>query len=74
MLKIDCADKHFSEIGRLIRQTDEKIIVVDNALGHRYIASGAKDKEIIVNGTPGNAMGAYLDGCKITVNGSAQDF
>ncbi len=73
MLKIDCADKHFSEIGRLIRQTDEKIIVVDNALGHRYIASGAKDKEIIVNGTPGNAMGAYLDGCKITVNGSAQD-
>ncbi|MCX4363223.1 MAG: glutamate synthase [Clostridia bacterium] len=72
-MKIDCADKHFSEIGRLIRQTDEKIIVVDNALGHRYIASGAKDKEIIVNGTPGNAMGAYLDGCKITVNGSAQD-
>ena len=73
MLKIDCTGMHFSEIGKLIRETSEKKIVINNAQGHRYIASGVGGKEITINGTPGNAMGAYLDGCKITVNGSAQD-
>ncbi|MDE7348566.1 MAG: glutamate synthase [Clostridia bacterium] len=73
MLRIDCTDKHFSEIGKLIRETAEKQIMIDNAQGHRYIASGVGGKEITINGTPGNAMGAYLDGCKIVVNGSAQD-
>ncbi|MDE6372263.1 MAG: glutamate synthase, partial [Clostridia bacterium] len=73
MLRIDCTDKHFSEIGKLVRETAEKHIIIDNAQGHRYIASGVGGKEITINGTPGNAMGAYLDGCKIVVNGSAQD-
>ena len=73
MLRIDCTDKHFSEIGKLIRETKEKQIIIDNAQGHRYIASGVGGKEITINGTPGNAMGAYLDGCEIVVNGSAQD-
>ena len=30
-------------------------------------------KRITVNGTPGNALGAYMDGAKIIVNGNAQD-
>ena len=29
--------------------------------------------EIEANSVPGNAMGAYLSGTKITVNGNAQD-
>ncbi len=73
MLRIDCKDKHFSQIGKEIRQSQEKDIVVDNCLGHRYIASGVGGKNIEINGTPGNALGAYLDGCRIVVNGSAQD-
>ena len=73
MLKIDCEGKHFSEIGKLVRETNEKEIVIDNCLGHRYIASGGGGKDIVINGTPGNALGAYLDGCNIVVNGSAQD-
>ena len=27
----------------------------------------------MINGTPRNALGAYLDGCVITVHGNAQD-
>lgn len=73
MLRIDCKDKHFSEIGEMIRHTQEVKIIVDNAQGHRYIASGVGGKDIEINGTAGNAMGAYLDGSKITVYGNAQD-
>lgn len=73
MLRIDCEGKHFSQIGQMIRQTAEKEIFVDNAQGHRYIAAGVGGKNIIVNGTPGNALGAYLNGSSITVNGNAQD-
>ena len=73
MLKIDCTDRHFSEIGELIRHTQEKSIEIDNAQGHRYIASGVGGKDIVIYCTPGNALGAYLDGSKITVYGNAQD-
>ena len=73
MLKIDCQGKHFSEIGKAIRESIDNEIEIDNCLGHRYIASGVGGKNIVINGTPGNALGAYLDGCKIVVNGSAQD-
>lgn len=73
MLRIDCEGKHFSEIGKAVRESCEIDIIIDNCLGHRYIASGACGKNIVINGTPGNALGAYLDGCRIEVNGSAQD-
>ncbi|HPB16089.1 MAG TPA: glutamate synthase, partial [Clostridia bacterium] len=45
----------------------------DKCLGVRYIACGEKDKEYTINGTPGNALGAYLDGGIVTVYGNAQD-
>ena len=44
-----------------------------NCMGERYIGCGSSGGEIILNGTPGNALGAYLDGTHITVNGNAQD-
>ena len=31
------------------------------------------DKNITINGVPGNALGAYLNGASITVNANAQD-
>lgn len=44
-----------------------------NVCGQRFIASGMQDKRIIINGIPGNALGAYLNGGKINVKGNAQD-
>ncbi|MDR0331748.1 MAG: hypothetical protein LBH93_08585 [Chitinispirillales bacterium] len=48
-------------------------VCIDACFGQRFIGSGAKGKSITINGTPGNALGAYLDGAVITVHGNAQD-
>ena len=42
-------------------------------LGERFIACGLKEGFVTVEGTPGNALGAYLDGAKIVVYGNGQD-
>lgn len=42
-------------------------------LGERYLGCGSSGETLILNGTPGNALGAYLDGSDIVVNGNAQD-
>ncbi|AGC68761.1 glutamate synthase (NADPH) GltB3 subunit [Thermoclostridium stercorarium subsp. stercorarium DSM 8532] len=48
-------------------------VVINNCFGERFIGAGADSQTIIVNGTPGNALGMYLDGATIIVNGNAQD-
>lgn len=55
-----------------IRNANEDIVIED-CFGERFIGSGSQDKAITINGTPGNALGAYLDGATIIVNGNAQD-
>ncbi|MBO5525234.1 MAG: glutamate synthase [Clostridia bacterium] len=64
---------HFQRLNEVIRETKEKEITVNDCLGQRYIGAGIGDKIITVNGTPGNALGAYLNGAQIFVNGNAQD-
>ena len=41
--------------------------------GQRFIAAGMSSKRLEIDGIPGNALGAYLGGGSITVNGNAQD-
>ena len=41
--------------------------------GQRFIAAGMQNKNITIDGVPGNALGAYLNGASITVNANAQD-
>lgn len=41
--------------------------------GQRFIAAGMADRKITIDGVPGNALGAYLNGASITVNANAQD-
>jgi glutamate synthase domain-containing protein 3 len=65
--------KHFEDLNEEIRTSEDNNIVLHNVYGQRYIAAGLSDKNITVNGTPGNALGCYNDGCEITVNGNAQD-
>ena len=48
-------------------------VVINGACGHRFIAAGMSDIDLTINGIPGNALGAYLDGAVITVNSNAQD-
>ena len=41
--------------------------------GQRFIASGMSGKDIEIEGVPGNALGAYLNGGSMTVRANAQD-
>jgi len=70
---IDAKDMHYTELAKLVRDCEEPSITIRNCCGQRYIAAGVRGKKIDIEGTPGNALGAYLDGCEINVFGSAQD-
>ncbi len=51
-----------------------KKIVMEGVMGQRYIAASATgDLRIEIHGTPGNDLGAFLDGPTIEVFGNAQD-
>lgn len=72
-MKIDAKNKHFKILNDEVRNSKETEITIDNCNGQRYIAAGQKNKKITINGVPGNALAAYLDGAEITVFGDAQD-
>lgn len=42
-------------------------------MGERYIACGKRDMSYELTGTPGNALGAYMDGATVVLHGNAQD-
>lgn len=69
---------HYRVLNELVRQLmmqGQRHIVMEGVMGHRYIASTAnrKDLYIEIHGTPGNNLGAFLDGPTIEVFGNAQD-
>ena len=63
---------HFKDLNEQIKSAGEYVHIED-CFGQRFIGSGLKDKTIVIDGTPGNALGAYLDGAVIEVRGNAQD-
>ncbi|MSS19291.1 GltB/FmdC/FwdC-like GXGXG domain-containing protein [Pseudoramibacter porci] len=70
---IDATNKYYKQLNEEIKHTQTHDITVKNVLGQRYIGTGVKDKKMTVYGTPGNAMGAYLDNIDIEVFGNVQD-
>jgi glutamate synthase domain-containing protein 3 len=60
------------ELNRKIKAAGD-YVHIDDCFGQRFIACGLKGKKVEINGTPGNALGAYLDGATIEVKGNAQD-
>lgn len=72
-MKITANTMHFKKLNDKIRQAKDKDIIIENCTGQRYIGAGMGDKKITINGTPGNALGCYLDGCEIYVNGNTQE-
>lgn len=72
-MKLNADGLHFQVLNQRIREADNAKITIDCCIGQRYIGSGSAGRHITINGTPGNALGAYLNGSSITVNGNAQD-
>ena len=69
---IDANGLSYKDLNEKIRESG-KNCKIKNCLGERFIASGMSDKNIVIDGVPGNALGSYLNGASITVNGNAQD-
>ena len=69
---IDTAGMDFTDLNRLLRSWEGDAELL-NCLGQRFIAAGAEGRHFTITGTPGNALGAYLNGAAIEVFGNAQD-
>ena len=72
-MQINAAGLDFQKLNQMIRESSDADILVENCLGQRYIGSGSCGRVITVQGTPGNALGAYMNGSRITVRGNVQD-
>ncbi len=68
---IDAGGLEFSELNDIIRKSGD--CSIENACGQRFIAAGMSYRNIKITGTPGNALGAYLNGGYVEVFGNAQD-
>ena len=69
---LDVKSLEFNVLNEKLRESDSEV-TLKHCLGQRFIAAGMKDKKITIEGIPGNALGAYLNGASITVKGNAQD-
>ena len=69
---LNVKDLDYKALNDALRQK-VKDITLEECCGQRFIAAGMSDKKITINGVPGNALGAYLNGASITVNANAQD-
>ena len=72
-MKIDAKDMACEQLNAAIKASADRKIEFTDVVGQRYIATACSDKEIEIHGTPGNAMGAYLDGATIALYGNAQE-
>ncbi len=71
-MNVNANGLEFRAINDAIRKSGKSVTLTD-VIGQRFIAAGMSDKTVTVNGVPGNALGAYLNGGKIIVRGNAQD-
>lgn len=71
-MTLDVTNLGYKELNDAITQQKEPCTIV-GCIGQRFIGAGMSEKEITINGIPGNALGAYLNGATVTVNGSVQD-
>ena len=69
---IDAGSLSFSVLNEQLRAAGPDCRI-RGCLGQRFIAAGMGQKRIVIDGIPGNALGAYLSGADIVVNGNAQD-
>ena len=72
-MKLDATDMEYSLLNETLRQSTDKDFEITGLLGQRFIAAGASGRHIALHGTPGNALGAYLNGAEVEVFGNAQD-
>jgi glutamate synthase domain-containing protein 3 len=77
IVKIDAGGVYYRDLNARLREAiGGQVSKVDlfNVHGQRYIGTDIdKPVEIEINGTPGNDLGAFMNGPRIVVHGNAQD-
>ena len=77
VLKIDAEGLYYRDLNCLLRQaicTAVERIEIHNVCGQRYIGTDLDTNiQIDIYGTPGNDLGAFMNGPKLVVHGNAQD-
>nr|MDD6336220.1 glutamate synthase [bacterium] len=72
-MNLNAQDMGYRQVNEAILACPDTDIEITGLCGQRYLASGLAGKRLVLHGTPGNALGAYLcSGC-IDVHGNAQD-
>jgi len=77
IVKIDASGVYYRELNDVLRQAignGTRRIELRNVYGQRYIGTDLNvPVEIEILGTPGNDLGAFMNGPRIIVRGNAQD-
>jgi glutamate synthase domain-containing protein 3 len=77
VVKIDASGVYYRVLNANLRQVTlngSRRIELHNVHGQRYIGTDLdKQVELEIFGTPGNDLGAFMDGPRITVHGNVQD-
>jgi glutamate synthase domain-containing protein 3 len=75
--KIDADGMYYKDLNSLLRAISSngaERIEIHNVCGQRYIGTDLDaEVQIDIYGTPGNDLGAFMNGPKIVVHGNAQD-
>lgn len=69
---VDAKNLDFRALNDAIRDAGGKVELT-GCLGQRFLCAGMSGVSVHMEGVPGNALGAYLNGGTITVGGNAQD-
>jgi len=76
-IAIDASGLHYSELNRSLREAvleGRRHIELRNVYGQRYIGTNlGRPVRVDIFGTPGNDLGAFMDGPTVIVHGNAQD-
>lgn len=75
--RVDATEVNYKDLNEALRNIVDqgaKEIEIHNVCGQRYIGTNlGQEVKITIFGTPGNDLGAFMNGPKIVVNGNAQD-
>ena len=77
VVKVDALGLHYRELNARLRELvseGARHIEIHNVYGQRYIGTDLGAPVLIdIYGTPGNDLGAFMDGPSLVVHGNAQD-
>ncbi|HEX9975681.1 MAG TPA: hypothetical protein VGA82_00395, partial [Dehalococcoidales bacterium] len=77
VMKVDAAGVYYRELNGRLREmvsSGTNRIELHNVCGQRYIGTNLdRPVDIEIFGTPGNDLGAFMNGPRVIIHGNAQD-